>query len=127
MPFAIRSGVRQGRALSPTLFNYTFDSILDLAHHDYPGVQVGAKVHVSDLPCAADIGILSSSYSEMQGLFEALNCHAATVGMRINALKTQAMSALIPSEPLEGRGQIQMRRLDVRRKWPGHQGDQKQD
>ncbi len=40
--------------------------------------------------------ILSSSYSEMQGLLEAVNHHAAAVGMRINASKTKVMSALIP-------------------------------
>ncbi len=36
-----------------------------------------------------DIVILSSSYSEMQGLLEAVNRQAAAVGMRINASKTK--------------------------------------
>ncbi len=34
----------------------------------------------------------------MQGLLEAVNCHAAAVGMRINASKTNVLSALIPGE-----------------------------
>ncbi len=85
------SGVRQGCALSPTLFNYIIDWILGQALRDYPGVQVGATVHVSDLAYADDIVILSSSYSEMQGLLEAANRHAAAVGMRINAPKTKVM------------------------------------
>ncbi len=34
----------------------------------------------------------------MQGLLEAVNRHAATVGMYINASKTKVMSALIPGE-----------------------------
>ncbi len=72
--------------------NNRLDSI-----RDYPGVQVGANVHVSDLAYADDVVIHSSSYSEMQGLLEAVNRHAA-VGMRINALKTKMMSALIPGE-----------------------------
>ncbi len=42
MHFEIRSGVRQGCALSPTLFNYILDLILGQALQDYPGVQVGA-------------------------------------------------------------------------------------
>ncbi len=67
MPFEIRSGVRQGCALSPTLFNYIIDWILGQALQDYPGVQVGANVYVSGLPYADDIVILSSSYREMQG------------------------------------------------------------
>ncbi len=85
MPFEIRSGVRQGCALSPTLFNYIIDWILGQALQDYPGVQVGATVHVSDLAYANDVVLLNSSYSEMQGL-------------RINASKTKVMSALIPGE-----------------------------
>ncbi len=53
MHFEIRSGVRQGCALSPNLFNYIIDWILGQALHDNPGVQVGAKVHVSDLTMPA--------------------------------------------------------------------------
>ncbi len=42
--------------------------------------------------------ILSRSYREIQGLLEAVNRHAAAVGMRMSALKTKVMSALTPSE-----------------------------
>ncbi len=44
---------------------------------------------MSDLAYADDIVILSGSYSEMQGLLEAVNRHAAAVGMHINASKTR--------------------------------------
>ncbi len=97
-PFEIRSGVRQGCALSPTLFNYIIDWILGQALQDYPGVHVGANVHESNLAYAGDIVILSSSYSEMQGLLEVVNRHATAVGMRINASNTNVLSALISSE-----------------------------
>ncbi len=98
MSFEIRSGVRQGCALSATLFNYIIDWILHQALQDYPGVQVGANVRMSDLIYADDSVILSSSYSERQGLLEAVNRHTAAVGMRINASKTKVMLALIPGE-----------------------------
>ncbi len=52
---------------------------------------------MSYLAYAADIVMLSSSYSELQGLLEAVNCHAAVVDMRIDASKTKVMSALIPA------------------------------
>ncbi len=39
MPFEIRSGVRQGCPLSPTLFNYIIDWILGQALQDYPRAQ----------------------------------------------------------------------------------------
>ncbi len=79
MPFQIRSGVRQGCALSPTLVNYKIDWILGQALQDYPGVQVGANVHVSNLAYADAIVIFSRSYSEMQCLLESVNRQAAAV------------------------------------------------
>ncbi len=82
----------------PYLFNYIIEWILRQALQDYPEVQVGANVHVSDLAYSDDIVILSSSYSEMQGLLDAVNRHATAVGMCINASKTKVMSALIPGE-----------------------------
>ncbi len=44
-----------------------------------------------DLAFADDIVILSSNYSGMQGLLEAVNRHAAALGMRINASKTKVI------------------------------------
>ncbi len=57
--------------------------ILDQALQDFPKVQVGANIHVLNLSYANDIVILSSSDSEMQGLFEAVNRHAAAIGMSL--------------------------------------------
>ncbi len=51
-----------------------------------------------DFAYANDIVILSSSYSEMQVMFEAVNRYAAAIGMCIKASKTMVMSSLIPGE-----------------------------
>ncbi len=40
MPFEIRSGVRQGCAPSPTLFNYIIDWILGQVLQDYTGFRL---------------------------------------------------------------------------------------
>ncbi len=56
---------------------------------------------MSDLAYADDIGVLSNSYREMQDLLEAVNRHAAAVGMRIKASKTSVMSELSPGEQLK--------------------------
>ncbi len=98
MPFEIRSGVRQGCALSPTLFNYIIDWILGQVMQDYPGVQIGANVHVSDLAYAEDILKPSTIYIEVQGLLDANNRHTVAEGMLINASKTKVMSTLVPDE-----------------------------
>ncbi len=82
MSFEIRFGVQQGCALSLTLCNYIIDWIFGQALQDNPRVQVGDNVHVSDLDYADDNKILISSYSEMQGLLQAVYHHATAVGMR---------------------------------------------
>ncbi len=82
------------------------------------GVQVGANAHVSDLAYADDILILSSSYSEVQGVFEAINRHAAAVGVRISASKTKVMSALIP----DGQRQTLIPSVELRRRLPEDMG-----
>ncbi len=53
---------------------------------------------MSYLAYVDDIVLLSSNYSEMQGLLEAVNRHSVAVGMRITASKTKVMSAPIPGE-----------------------------
>ncbi len=98
LPFEFRSAVQQGCALSPTLFNYILDWILGQALQHYPRFQVGANGNAPDLANSNGIVILSSSYSEMQGLFEAVNCHATAIGMSTTASKTKVTSALILGE-----------------------------
>ncbi len=67
-------------------------------YYTHKSLYIWPILGVSNLAYADDIVILSSSYSEMQGLLDAFNRHAAAVGMRINASKTKVMSALIPGE-----------------------------
>ena len=47
--FEVKTGVRQGYALSPTLFNYTIDYNLDRTLEDYVEVEIGRNIRVSDL------------------------------------------------------------------------------
>ncbi len=62
-----------------SFYTFTIDWILGQALQDYPGVQVGANVHVSNLAYAETIVILSRSYSETQGLLVSVNRQAAAV------------------------------------------------
>ncbi len=65
VPLEIRSGVRQGCALSPTFFNNIIDWILRQALQDYPRV----KVHVSDLTYADDSEIQGWSWKPSKVVF----------------------------------------------------------
>ncbi len=82
LSFEIGSGVWLECTHPPTLFNYIVDWILGQALPCYPGFQVGTNVHVSDLVSADYIALLSNSYWEMHDRLEAVNRHAAAVGMR---------------------------------------------
>ncbi len=114
MPFEIRSGVRQRCAISPTLFNYIIDWILFRDLQDYPGVQVGANVHVSNLAYADAIVILSRSYSETQGLLESVNRQATAVRCtstprrprRCQHLSLASSAVLLDGDPLEDFGKL---------------------
>ncbi|KAK2722447.1 hypothetical protein QYM36_002847 [Artemia franciscana] len=42
--FIVEVGVKQGRVLSPTLFNYCIDWVLENALSSYPGAQIGQNL-----------------------------------------------------------------------------------
>ncbi len=95
MPLEISSGVRQGCDRSPTLFKCIIDLILGQVLQGYPGVQIGANVHVSDLAYTDGVVILSSSYWKVHDLLEAVNRHAIAADMRSKASKMKVASVLI--------------------------------
>lgn len=94
--FNVSSGVRQGCALSPTLFNYAIDWIMEQALPGYLGVVVGRNFHLTDLDYADDIAVLGESYRDIQTVLNRIQEKAAAIGMRINASKTKILSAGIP-------------------------------
>ena len=93
--FEVKTGVRQGWALSPTLFNYAIDYILDRALRDYTRVEVGWNVRVSDLAYADDIVLVGSNCDNVQEALNRMQVTARGVGMTINASKTKVMSSLV--------------------------------
>ncbi len=118
------SSVLHSRLRSSTIL------LTERALQGYPGVQVGTNVHASDLAYTKGIVNLNNRYSEIQGLFEEVNRNAATVGMRIKASKTKAISALIPSEQrqtalLDGELLEDVEKFCVYRKRPGQGRDEK--
>ena len=93
--FEVKIDVRQGCALSPTLFNYAIDYILNRALQDYAGVEVGWNVRVSDMAYADDIVLVGSKCDDVQAAFNHVQAAARGVGMTINALKTKVMPSLV--------------------------------
>ena len=85
--FELKTGVRQGCAQSPTLFNYAIDNILDRVLQDYAGVEVGRNIRLSHLAYADDIDLVGSNSDDVQTALNRVQAAARGVGMTINASK----------------------------------------
>ncbi|BHF60113.1 hypothetical protein SprV_0100307400 [Sparganum proliferum] len=65
-PFGIRSGVRQGCILSPTLINNAISWIHGRALHEGDDVEFTPGHRLTDLDFADDIALLASSFGDLQ-------------------------------------------------------------
>ncbi len=82
--------VRQGYALSDTLFYYIFYYIYITQEFR---LESTSTYQTSPMPTTS-----SSSHREMQGLLETVNCHAAAVGKRNYSPTAKMILTLIPVE-----------------------------
>ncbi len=90
--FEVQSGVRQGDTMSPTLFNYVIDFVLECALRSSHGVLLGENVNLTDLTYADDIALLGDSTEAIQSALNNIELYSKVVGLRINASKTKVMS-----------------------------------
>ena len=90
----VKTGVRQGCALTPILFNYAIDYILDRALQDYTGVEVVWNVRVSDLAYVDNIVLVGLNYDNVQVALNRMRAATQGVGMTINASKIKVMPSL---------------------------------
>ncbi|BHF78196.1 U3 snoRNP protein [Sparganum proliferum] len=97
-PFGIRSGVRLGCIVSPILFNYAIDWILGRALRESDGVEFAPGHRLTDLDYADDIALLASSFGDLQSMVSWVNEVAKSVGLSINAGKTNVFSSRIPDQ-----------------------------
>ncbi|VDN50415.1 unnamed protein product [Dracunculus medinensis] len=59
--FEIKTGVRQGCVLSPTIFNYAIDWVMDTACRHSRGVQISPEHHITDLEYANNVVFFADS------------------------------------------------------------------
>lgn len=105
-PFLVNSGVRQGCVLSPTLFNFVVDWILNTALIDHPGVLVGRAtlpadeegevtfnedLNITDLDFADDIALLASTPEEAEAALNRVYEEAVKLGLVISTAKTKVL------------------------------------
>jgi hypothetical protein len=91
--FETHTGVRQGCPLSPILFNFVIDWILEKSLTGFSGVRVSPHEAITDLDYADDIAILAENSTEMQCVLERIDKIARSVGLKINAAKSKVFSS----------------------------------
>ena len=104
--FNLSAGVRQGCPLSPMLFNYAIDWILERALPPYRGVQLSDDLWIADLEYADDVVLLGAEPASLQPVLERIARYAADLGLSINPSKTKLMSTFIgPVQPIVFNGE----------------------
>lgn len=91
-PFAVKTGVRQGCMLSPTIFLIVIDWIMRrTTEGSNTGIQWTFTKHLEDLDFADDIGLLSHKQLHAQLKLMRLAKEAEKTGLKINIKKTMVM------------------------------------
>jgi len=97
--FLVKIGVRQGRVLSPILFNRVLNWILkDIIDGD--GVLIAPGCKVSDLDYADDIALLQSDATKMQLTLDKLAERSARYGLAIKPSKSKVIAIHCPDPVL---------------------------
>ena len=86
----VRSGVRQGFILSPSLFLLLLDTVMKREKGSRKrGIQWSMKERLEDLDYADDICLLAHRFCDMEEKLRKLKEEAELVGLHININKTR--------------------------------------
>ncbi|CAH8645530.1 unnamed protein product [Dicrocoelium dendriticum] len=92
-PFNISSGVRQGCPLSPFLFNFAIDEVMEFAFtgHDLEGVELLPGERLLDLEYADDIALICDSSQTCQAALDRLALAVSRFGLCFAPSKCKAL------------------------------------
>nr|KAG5693360.1 hypothetical protein BaRGS_017653 [Batillaria attramentaria] len=91
-PFTVRTGVRQGCILSPTIFLMVVDWVMRQATDGKrTGIQWTFSKQLEDLDFADDIALLSHKQQDAQEKLNRVAKEAEKTGLKINISKTEVM------------------------------------
>ncbi|KAK2709168.1 hypothetical protein QYM36_012984 [Artemia franciscana] len=76
-------GVLQGCALSPILFNFVIDQIMNILDK-YKGVAICPTLSITDLDYADDVDILAESVTEAKLMIDDIAAKSFATGLKIS-------------------------------------------
>jgi hypothetical protein len=90
--FDVKTGVRQGCAMSAMLFNMTIDWVMRRTTEDQSrGIRWTLFSTLEDLDFADDLALVSHTHQHMQEKTTRLSTYAQQVGLKISQKKTEVM------------------------------------
>ena len=103
--FKIGKGIRHGCILSPFLFNFHVEYIMQNARVDKSQVGINtARRNISSLIYAEDTTLMAESKEEVKSLLMKVKEESEKVGLKINTQKTKIMaSGPITSSHIDGK------------------------
>ena len=102
--FQIWKGVRQGCILSPCLFNFYAEYIMQNArmYEAQAGIKI-AKRNINNLKCADDTTLMAESREELKSLLMKVNEESEKAGLKLNIQKSKIIaSSSITSWQIDG-------------------------
>ena len=89
--FDVRTGLRQGCILSPTLFNITLDYIMSRDMEGKEGFHVGERI-LKDAEYADDAALLAETLMAVVALINYIANESDKFGIKLNLPKTKIMA-----------------------------------
>lgn len=91
--FEVKTGLKQGDALSPMLFNLALEKTIREMQKEPTGITIGIR-KIQVLGFADDLNILGSSLNDTKRTAHILEQAAGKVGIKINREKTKERNCL---------------------------------
>ena len=90
----IQKGVRQGYILSPCLFNFYAEYIMQNARLDEWQIEIKiARRNINNLRYADDTNLMAQSEEELKSLLMKVKVESEKVGLKLNIQKTKIMTS----------------------------------
>ena len=98
--FPIKTGIRQGDSLSPTLFAIFINDLVVEIKEEYKGVKLNDNLSVPILLYADDIILLSTSANELKNMLKTVYNWRSKWRLKVNSTKTKIMHFRNKKKPI---------------------------